>query len=86
MQATCCLDDITSGPKVEMESICKNKFDRVNLISNIFRILQKIQNQTFDRSFGSHGHKNRRFERDAIERDLSDSRIPLLLEDFEVEF
>ncbi len=69
-----------------MKGICKDELDRLNLASNIVRILQKIQNQTFDRSFGSHGHKNRRFERDAIERDLSDSGFPFLLEDFKVEF
>ncbi len=80
------MDNLASRSEIEMKGICKDELDRLDLASNIVRILQKIQNQTFDRSFGSHGHKNRRFERDAIERDLSDSRIPLLLEDFEVEF
>ncbi len=80
------MDNLASRSEIEVKGICENELDWINLASDIVRILQKIQNQTFDRSFGSHGHKNRRFECDAIERDFSDSSFPFLLEDFEVEF
>jgi hypothetical protein len=69
-----------------MEGVGENEFDRFDICSDVFGVSEQIKNESFDSSFGSYRHKNRRLNFHSVQGDFSDSGIAFLFEDVEVEF
>ena len=68
-----------------MKSICKDQINRWQ-ITNIFGIIEHIQDHPLDRSLGSYRHKDRCLQGDAIEGDFSNSCISSLFKYPKFEF